>query len=146
MTLLGAVSHNNNASLGQLALYHLAGVAGGSKTVAATKSNATNSACAGSVSYLGIGSVGTPASAYGASSSAMQSATVPAGSLVVQGLGARADDFSGITGGAQRFNGSRGGVAAGLIISDSPVSTAFVGAINSSTDWSALNVVLTRAP
>ncbi|MCV7300872.1 hypothetical protein H7J93_14695 [Mycobacterium barrassiae] len=146
MTLLGAVFHNNNSSLGQLALYHLAGVAGGTKTVIASKSNATNSACASSVSYLGIASVGTPASAYGASSSATQSATVPAGSLVVQGLGARGDDFSGITGGAQRFNGSRGGVAAGLIIGDSPLSTTVIGAINSATDWSALNVVLTHAP
>lgn len=123
MTLLGSQFTNNSSANGCLALYGLAGVAGGAQTVTVTLSSAVN-ASADSVSYTGVSSAGSPTYNFGSGSPLSQSATCTPGQMIVQAFGQNGTTaFSSPTGGTNRVLIQQ--ASARLSISDSTSSTTF---------------------
>lgn len=140
MTSLGSIALNNAPSNGAVTLFWMPNVPSGAATIAITMSS-SHSFTANSVSYMNVGAVGVPVSAFGSSALASLTATCGTGAMIVCGLGAGNRAFTATSGGTQRFSTSRGGVA-GIAILDSAASTTFTATPSASDVWAASSVVL----
>lgn len=137
--------------------WHLTGVAGGAQSVYITPNGGYYWA-AQSVSYTGVGSVGTASTlsltTTGTSGTAALSQTVSCttGQLILQGFGANslaASGFSSLSGGTNRWNNTGGSDAyAALCISDATATTTFHASdvlVSSALYWTGIANVLTPA-
>lgn len=144
MTYLGNVAQNNSGFNAILAMYGLANVAGGAKTVTVTQgTNVTGSG--NSVSYINVNAVGAPSTAYGTGVTATQSLTCSAGQIIVQafsggGFGSTVV-FTSTSTGAVRYNGGAATYNAPLLIEDATASTTFA-ATNTSNPWGGIGAIL----
>ena len=137
MTLIGLHRWNNASGNGYVALYGLAGVAGGTQTVTV---NANTSAwmAANSVS-LHASSVGAPQTAHGNGIPMSQAATCDTGEMLVQIFGTD-DDINSPSGGTMRWSGAN---QARLRISTATESTTFTATRGGfGGNWSGLAVAV----
>jgi hypothetical protein len=140
MTLLGSVDLDNNSNDGILYLFGLSDAPSGSKTVDVTLSAATEATFC-TVSYVGVGSVGTPATTFGAGTSLSQSLTCWSGQVISQAFGT-GSTLSASFGGTERFLDNVASLI-GLVIQDSPSSATFTATSGSFGDeWAGIGVVL----
>jgi hypothetical protein len=139
MTLLGQVNYEGSSFAGTLSLFGLSDAPGGTQTVDVAF-NAAAAAAFGTVSYTGVGSVGTPSTTSGAGTSPSQSLTCAEGQMISQAFGSQAV-FTASSGGTRRFLGDNGS-ADGLVIQDSTASTTFTATSAASDPFAGIGVVL----
>lgn len=139
MTLVGSAPMNNTG-YGAVYVYKLASAPGGAQTISASFPSATYaSGC--SVSYLNVGSVGTPATVYGNSSSASQAVTQSQGGMVFQAFGTYTATITAASGGTSRYLSGSG--YASLAIQDSAaLSPTFSATLSAATPWGGIAVPL----
>jgi hypothetical protein len=108
-------------------LYSLASAPGGAQTVTVTGSSSSAYLAGNSVSYTGVGSVGTPQTVSVTSGSLTQSVTCTTGQMIVQGFMDWQTNITSASGGTNRslvnWLGTSG--AGVLTISDATASTTF---------------------
>lgn len=153
MTLVGSYNHNNNngSTVGTSFLYRLAGGGTGSSATASFTCALAQWAVANTISYTGVGSVGTPQYAYG-STTAISTGSVTCGSgqviLAALGVGSQANNLNPLinspSGGTVRYNVGAGssGYDAALCIQDATSTATFAGTGNFSFLWSTITVAL----
>lgn len=142
MTALGDIRPNNAAGQGRVRLYGLDVPSAGSKTISLT-SSILNYIAMNAVSYLGVGSVSTPATVFGTTGAMSQSGTCTTGQMTVEAFGVSSQSVAtSVTSGAGGTSRYGAGAAAGayLAIRDAAATTTFTG--TASAIWAGLNVIL----
>jgi len=147
MTLLSpSVSLNNSSTNGELVIAHLAGVAGGSKTVSVTFNSSAFATCC-SISYTNVSAVGTVSTTFGSSTSPSQALTCSSNQLILSALGGGVSaSASAPSGGTLRLNANSVNGAtpeAALVVQESATSATFGDTLSASSPWGAAGVVLT---
>jgi hypothetical protein len=156
MTLVGSYDHNNStaSSAGQTFLYRRSGGGTGSSANVSFTCAQAQWAVANSISYTGVGSVGTPAYASGsgtAISTGSVSCTTGQFILAVLGVGSISNivnpTINSPSGGNARYNSGTGAgnYDAVLCIRDATATATFAGTGSSSFLWSTVSVVLSEA-
>lgn len=130
------------------AAYRLAGITSGAKTVSITLSGTISRLSANTISYKNVSAVAVT-SVTGASTTASQAVTYPAGALLLEGLygvatGGGGGGWSSISGGTARYNDSNSAVgnASVLAIREASATTTFSASLLNVTNWAALSLVL----
>jgi hypothetical protein len=146
MTQLGTIGVDNSPPYGILTRFGLAGQTAGPKTIAVTLSGYTDAVTAGSVSYVGVSSVGTTVTAYG-SGNASQLVTAAQGAIMVQSFA----NYNAATawtpsGGTNRYNNGSSTFYTNLCISDATATTTFTATATSVSYWAALATPLFSPP
>lgn len=149
MTLLSSIAANGQP-YGTLYMFGIAGVAAGAATIAitaATGSGDLTALAGGSVSYAGVGGVGTPVTASGVTGgNTALTPTNVAGGMVVAALGQPANGSVAWTGftPTQRYNHAPAvaNTDAPLVLGDgSATGTVSIGANSTSGAWVAEIVI-----
>lgn len=142
-TLLGSIYDDNDIANGTLYMYGLAGVPGGTETVAVTTTGSHFTSCC-SVSYTNVSSVGTPATVYGISGSPSpsQSVTCSAGQMISQAFGATTTYIDSPSGGTNRYDNEALESYTGLHINDATASTTFSATVAGGGPWAGIAAVL----
>lgn len=140
MTQLGTITYGSIVSF---AVYGLASVAGGAKTVTSTYAASHPQVC-NSVSYTNVSTAGTPTTATGDSNSFTQSVTDSTGQMIVQAfLQQGGSAISSPSGGTLRSALNSGNDA--IAIQDSKTSTTFTGSyatVGTSVYYVGIGVVI----
>lgn len=147
MTQLGYAYSSNDSIYGVLALYGLANVPGGARTVSITGVVGGGWAIANTFSYLNVASVNTPLANYGAGtliSSGLVTCNTSEMIVCAAGYGSinLGQTLSNPTGGTNRYitTATYGGSA--LSVSDSQSSTTFTATPSGSAPWSTMSLIL----
>lgn len=143
MTSLGAIGANNAALTANSAfveLFHLGTVPSGAQTVAATvtvASGVLTQLAIGSISYTGVGSIGSLQTAFGSGSSNSISATSVAGHIALNSMMAGGATLSS-------YSQTSRQVAPGLVLGDAAgaPTVSFTATNSSSSPWANLVVDL----
>lgn len=147
MTNLSAIYNDNVSADGQLTLWGLANVVGGISTV--TMTFPVSSFYVGnSVSYTGVGTVGSPSTAYGGGTSGLSQTLTGAssGGVLFCALGSSGRYYTSgsITGGTLRYANTGTTSRPALAIQDSTAtgSITFQATTFSTTLWSGIGIIL----
>lgn len=148
MTSLGSVYLGGGAGTGKLWLYGRANVAGGAKTIV-VDTNFQTSIAASSVSYTGVGSVGTANTAYdsGFRDNYGNSVTVAARDMAVSFIACDYPiSFTAHSGGTNRYLAYASNGQSGLDISDTTADASFSATTwNVAAYWCAIDIALHHA-
>jgi hypothetical protein len=138
MTLLGSIGSNNVPGNGVTYLFGLASAPSGAQTVLV--SFPSQNAVGNSVSYKNVASVGTPATAFGASTSHSQAMTCTTGQVIIHAYGSFYT-FTSPAGGTSRYSGGTNSDE-GLLIQDATASATFTATTSAAGNWGGIGVVL----
>jgi hypothetical protein len=141
-TFLGSIP-NDNGGAGLLSLFEIPDIPGGEQTVTVTFSSDTV-ATFETVSYTGVNSIGTPFTAFGASTALSQSISCASGQMISHAFGVQAGTISDILGGTPRFLGSADNEAV-LLVQDFRESVTNAATNSTGSPWSGIGVVLSGA-
>lgn len=145
MTSLGAIHANNDTARQFAEFFYLLNPATGAQTVSVTCTHVANTfnLRANSVSYTGVGSVGTLGTSVGLSASLSQTVSSATGNMVAQAFIAVDTTAISAYNKTSRYNFTDATLATEILIGDAAgaASVAFTATMNSN-EWSGIGVDL----